>query len=180
MPGRRPQRRAKRRGAGTGLPIPPRDGPDWACLDVAHASAKGFGLFATMPLEEGELVATVKGTVQIWPYDDAPDTGPRWYGVGRETWIEPYPHTPPAFVNHSCEPSAQVRGRRHIYALRDIAPGEEVTIDYALTEEDPNWSMACACGSSICVGVVRPKASFGPPLRAARKRAAVAPRPRAR
>ncbi len=147
---------------------------------MGHAHAKGFGLFTTLPFEAGERIATVKGTVQIWPYDDAPDTGPRWYGVARETWIEPYPYTPPAFVNHSCEPSAEVRDRREIHALRQMAPGEEVTIDYATTEEDPNWSMVCACGSRRCVGIVRGKAVFGPPLRPARKPAAVAPRPRAR
>lgn len=38
------------------------------------------------------------------------------------------------FINHSCEPNCvvEIAGNRvHIHAAREIAPGEELTFDYA-------------------------------------------------
>jgi uncharacterized protein len=38
------------------------------------------------------------------------------------------------WVNHSCEPNAGIRGQISLVAMRNIAPGEEVTFDYAMTD----------------------------------------------
>lgn len=55
-----------------------------------------------------------------------------------------------AYINHSCEPNAFMRavpGRKvAFFALRDIAPGEEITINY----RDPDHPSACRCGASRC------------------------------
>jgi len=60
------------------------------------------------------------------------------------------------FINHSCDPNASlerwlVRGytRIGIFAIKDIAPGEEVTYDYQFwtAEETP-----CGCGTAKCRG----------------------------
>jgi uncharacterized protein len=40
-------------------------------------------------------------------------------------------------------------------ARRDILPGEELTVDYALHTDDASWSMPCRCGSSVCRHVVK-------------------------
>ena len=34
-------------------------------------------------------------------------------------------------------------------AIRDIAAGEELTIDYAMTDDEP-YEMECQCGSETC------------------------------
>ncbi len=39
-------------------------------------------------------------------------------------------------------------------ARRDIAPGEEVTDDYALLSADLAFRMECRCGSAACRGLV--------------------------
>jgi len=49
---------------------------------------------------------------------------------------------------------------RTIVAARAVGAGEEVTIDYATTEEDPGWELRCRCGSRGCRGVVRGEARF--------------------
>src|SRR5262249_42429522 len=72
---------------------------------------------------------------------------------GRHLWIDPLP--PASFLNHSCEASAGIRGRVTLTALRDIAKGEEVTLDYATTESDPHWAFDCRCGVPGCRGIVR-------------------------
>jgi hypothetical protein len=68
------------------------------------------------------------------------------------------------FINHSCEPNCRVEfrpdGRAMSVALRDIAPGEELTFDYATTttreglQAFPAWRFACACGTPACRGEV--------------------------
>ena len=55
-----------------------------------------------------------------------------------------------AYINHSCDPNAYMRvapGEKVvIFARRDIAPGEEITIDY----RDPNHPAECHCGADNC------------------------------
>jgi SET domain-containing protein len=60
---------------------------------------------------------------------------------------------PLRFTNHSCRPNAALRirqGRVEFYAMRDIAPGEEITVDYGETHH--NGTLACRCGVEGCVG----------------------------
>ena len=60
---------------------------------------------------------------------------------------------PMRFTNHSCAPNARLcirDGRVEFYALRAIAPGEEVTVDYGETHHEGR--LACRCGAPGCVG----------------------------
>ena len=40
-----------------------------------------------------------------------------------------------------------------ISSRREVAPGEELTIDHALFTADSSWSTPCRCGSRRCRGV---------------------------
>lgn len=132
----------------------------WNDLEVLPSSVRGLGLFAKRLIPAKTVVAVVEGTRHYAPYDDDYATGETWYGVAHQMWIEPYGHLPARFVNHSCEPNAVVWEAVRIAAAADIAAGEEITIDYGTTEEDPLWSLACACGSPRCRGVIRARAVF--------------------
>lgn len=59
------------------------------------------------------------------------------------------------FANHSCEPSAVVREQTKLYALTDLAVGDEVTYDYSTVMGviEP-WVLECYCGSEKCRGKV--------------------------
>src|SRR5258705_189171 len=57
--------------------------------------------------------------------------------------------------NHSCDSNLWMRDELMLEARRDIATGEEVTIDYALQTSVADWEMACNCGSALCRKVVR-------------------------
>ena len=60
---------------------------------------------------------------------------------------------PLRYTNHSCAPNASLRirqGRVEIYAMRDIAAGEEVLVDYG--ESHHEGRLRCRCGAPGCVG----------------------------
>jgi SET domain-containing protein len=57
------------------------------------------------------------------------------------------------FINHSCEPNVGFAGNVVLVAMRDIAPGEELTTDYAMFD-DHDESMTCGCGTASCRGVI--------------------------
>ena len=60
---------------------------------------------------------------------------------------------PMRFTNHSCRPNARLcirAGRVEFYALRAIAPGEEITVDYGPTHHEGR--LACRCGAPGCIG----------------------------
>jgi SET domain-containing protein len=59
------------------------------------------------------------------------------------------------FVNHSCQPNAFIRIiHEHIlfFALRDIEPGEEITLDYV--ESYHPDTKGCRCGVKNCRGTI--------------------------
>jgi SET domain-containing protein len=62
---------------------------------------------------------------------------------------------PMRYTNHSCRPNARLStayGRVEFYALRDIAPGEELTVDYGETHHE--GKLACRCGAPGCRGAL--------------------------
>jgi len=60
-----------------------------------------------------------------------------------------------AYLNHSCDPNCEVdeiKGRVWIFAIRDIAAGEELLWDYNLYDDDD--PAPCHCGSPKCRGTM--------------------------
>src|SRR5690242_18822928 len=57
------------------------------------------------------------------------------------------------FSNHSCEPNIGVQGQIVFVAMRDIAAGEELTHDWATTDDD-TYEMECHCGAATCRGII--------------------------
>ena len=60
-----------------------------------------------------------------------------------------------AYLNHSCDPNCEVdevKGRVWLYAIRNIAAGEELVWDYNLYDDDD--PAPCHCGSPKCRGTL--------------------------
>ena len=55
------------------------------------------------------------------------------------------------YINHSCDPNADafvIAGSLFIFALREIAPGDEITVDYLNSfEQDQS---VCQCRTASC------------------------------
>ena len=59
------------------------------------------------------------------------------------------------FINHSCRPNTFTRitdTRAEFYALRAIAKGEELTVDYE--DSHHNGRLPCRCGAPGCRGKI--------------------------
>jgi len=69
--------------------------------------------------------------------------------------MNPVLDSPLRFLNHSCDPNTTRLGEFTAWSLRDIKPGEEITMDYSLLDVNPKWHMKCECGSPNCRGEIR-------------------------
>lgn len=114
-------------------------------LKIGPSDIHGFGLFARRAFKAGEAIARLDGDLVR---DVETETYPNAIGIGPDTWVDPGP--PFSLINHSCDPTSAFGPKRFNYALRDIAAGEEITIDYSTTEVDPDWTLPCICNASNC------------------------------
>ena len=68
-----------------------------------------------------------------------------------------------SFINHSCDPNAEVAWTGDIAALvaiRNIEPGEEITFDYGtVIPPGDNFAFSCNCGAAKCRKVIRAESS---------------------
>ena len=65
-------------------------------------------------------------------------------------------HSTAMFINHSCAANCEtreLRGKVWIVAIRDIAPGEEITYDYCLYDGGDDEAF-CNCGAPTCRGTM--------------------------
>lgn len=123
-------------------------------------SVTGSGLFLSRPVKKGAFLAPFDGPTYNAVLDG--DLPPQAQGfpiqigpsqmrdaVGLARWC-----------NHSCQPNCGLRlrsGWYWIYSRRPIAVGEEITIDYAMSQwrDDVIFfpPVACVCGSVRCRGL---------------------------
>lgn len=133
------------------------------------SSIEGLGLFASAPIAKGEIVGKLGGRV----IDDAElrqisrarsKYNSAAIGEGVNVLLEDDEMI--ARGNHSCDSNLWMRDEYTLEARRDIASGEEVTVDYALQTSIPEWEMACQCGSPLCRTVLRGDDWMRPELQA--------------
>lgn len=113
------------------------------------------GIFSNQDIKIGKVVFTVKGKLVHHVVKDKKTSlcGSVWIGMSKHSWVNP--DEPARFLNHSCNPNCGIKGKLRIIALKNIKKGEEVTIDYSITEMDKLWYMKCNCGSKNCRKIIR-------------------------
>ncbi|HSF31130.1 MAG TPA: SET domain-containing protein-lysine N-methyltransferase [Candidatus Tectomicrobia bacterium] len=126
---------------------------------VNESPIHGRGLFAREPIPKGEIVAIKGGYI----FDAAilrevePFLGPAQITIADGLFIGPLVKTEREggmiFSNHSCDPNIGVQGQIVFVAMRDIQAGEELTHDWATTDDD-SYEMPCHCGAQHCRGII--------------------------
>jgi hypothetical protein len=108
---------------------------------LSKSSIHGHGIMAKKDLFKGETVFIIKGTLVNYHIKSKEQAlgFPNWIGIGKNTWIDPSGWG--KFINHSSNPSCGIKGSVTVCARRNIKKGEEITIDYATTEEELLWEM---------------------------------------
>ena len=126
---------------------------------VKDSSIQGRGLFAIEPIKKGEIVAVKGGYIfnRQTLGELSKTLGPAEIQIGEDLFIGPLSvqerEGGMIFSNHSCDPNIGVQGQIVFVAMRDIQAGEELTHDWAMTDDD-TYEMDCYCGAANCRQVI--------------------------
>ncbi len=128
-------------------------------LEVRAAPQKGgFAVYARQALEKDELLCVWTGRAVTFAELHTLSAAEKSHTLQVDEGIYLAPlgigEEPADFINHSCDPNAGIRGQVSLVAMRRIAPGEEITFDYAMADSTPYDEFDCACGSPLCRGRV--------------------------
>jgi uncharacterized protein len=124
---------------------------------LANPAKGGQGIYAQNPIHPGELILVWGGKIHTYEqYLQAPEARrPHFVQVEEDLYLgTPEVPEPADYVNHSCNPNAGFSGQIALVALREILPGEEICIDYAMCDGSPYDEFDCACGAPNCRGRV--------------------------
>jgi len=128
-------------------------------IEKRISAIQGRGLFAKTDIEKGEVVVVKGGYVLTKSQRDeiGKELGPSEIQITEHLLIGPTSEDEREggmmHLNHSCEPNLGLQGQIVFVALRDIRANEEVTVDYAMTD-DEQYEMQCKCGAETCRGVI--------------------------
>jgi len=124
--------------------------------EVRESKIHGRGLFATADIGKDEIVAVKGGHIvdrKTLREKITPVLGPVEIQIDDDLFIAPATKEEREFsmlyLNHSCDPNLGVRGEITFVAMRDIRVGEELTHDWAMTDDD-DYSVECNCGAPDC------------------------------
>ena len=124
--------------------------------EVRRSNIHGRGLFATTDIAKDEVVGVKGGHIvdrQTLREQISPKLGPVEIQIDAELFIAPVTEeereASMLYSNHSCNPNLGVRGEITFVAMRNIRAGEELTHDWAMTDDD-DYSVECNCGAADC------------------------------
>ena len=143
-------------------------------LQVRDSRVHGKGVFARRPIRAGERVGEYRGERIDWqealrrhPHDPAQPNHTFYFSVDDGHVLDGnVGGNLLRWINHACTPNCRAeevasggRTRVFAYALRDIAPGEELFYDYGLVVDQRHTARlkrdyACRCGSPDCRGTM--------------------------
>ena len=145
-------------------------------LEVRSSPIQGRGCFTTRAIKKGTWIIEYTGRrMRVKEANSLYHERPSTYlfcladghtvidGVGMAS-----------LVNHSCQPNCEPieeDGRMFFFARRNIAAGEELTIDYRLGNSNQN-EMLCYCGAKNCRGTMYSKREIARRKQRARAQAA--------
>jgi uncharacterized protein len=121
-------------------------------LIVRQVQGKGHGQFACLPIAAGDLMVVWGGDVYTSADFAQLPQAARLLSVqvDDDHYLVSTTHGDGDKINHSCAPNAGMRGQISVVAMRDIAVGEEICYDYAMTDGSDYDEFECACGAPSC------------------------------
>lgn len=139
-------------------------------VQVGLSDVHGIGVYAATGISKGERIIEYKGRHISWkkavrdpPHDPKNPNHTFYFNLEDGDVIDPLVRGNEArWINHSCDPNCEAieeKGRVFIYALHDLAPGEELFYDYKLQVEGRRTQklkndFECRCRSANCRGTM--------------------------
>jgi hypothetical protein len=124
--------------------------------EVRESKIHGRGLFAIADIAKNEIVAVKGGHIvdgKTLREKITPVLGPVEIQIGDDLFIAPVSdeerELSMLYLNHSCDPNLGMRGEITFVSMRDISASEELTHDWAMTDDD-DYSVECNCGAPDC------------------------------
>jgi SET domain-containing protein len=139
--------------------------------EVRESKIHGRGLFAIADIAKDEIVAVKGGRIvdrKTLREKITPRLGPVEIQIDDNLFIAPVTdedrELSMLYSNHSCDANLGMRGEITFVAMRDIRAGEELTHDWATTDND-DYSVECKCGAPNCRKILTGKDWQRPELR---------------
>ena len=136
---------------------PPRPPYQKFAVEVRPSAIDGLGAFAAEPIPARRKIGEIRGeSISVQEARIRATRSERIMIVelsARKAIDFTRSADPMRYTNHSCAPNARLciaNGRVEFYALRDIALGDEVTVNYGPTHHEGR--LACQCGAPDCIG----------------------------
>lgn len=137
---------------------------------IRRSRIHGRGAYATQPIAAGTRLIEYKGeritsAEADRRYPDDPDHPHHTFlfSIDDDVVVDAaFKGNAARWINHCCDPNCDAvieDGRIFIEAVRDIAPGEEITYDYNFILEERHTPAAkrrypCYCGAEKCRGTI--------------------------
>jgi uncharacterized protein len=123
---------------------------------IRESKIHGRGLFAVADIAKDEIVAVKGGHIidrKTLREKITPRLGPVEIQIDEDLFIAPVTdeerEVSMLYSNHSCDPNLGMRGEIIFVAMCNIRIGEELTHDWAMTDDD-EYSVDCKCGAPNC------------------------------
>lgn len=128
-------------------------------VQVQKSQSHGVGNIALEPISKGEIIWVRVGHIvdKETAFKSVEDFGYYILQITEGHYLAPLSEQDvkemSMYNNHSCEPNVGVMGQICFVAMRDIAMGEELLIDYGMVVSH-EFEMQCHCGSALCRNVI--------------------------
>jgi SET domain-containing protein len=117
------------------------------------AGRKGLGVFATSPIAAGTTVCGFGGNVVEREEFDLLSDDLRTHSIQIDDdlfLVSVPPYALADYINHACEPNCGMIGTALVVTMREVAAGEELCFDYAMSDTNDYDEFLCACETPAC------------------------------
>jgi hypothetical protein len=138
----------------------------------SETNVYGFGVFAAEDIPAGTVIAEFDGgfadadNALSLPISRQGFDGRHAVQCAERVWRDGNVDGIARYIAHSCSPNCGIKGYFKIVTKRDIPVGEELTWDYAMTEDSELPDMKCLCRKINCRGKIKSFSGMTPTERA--------------
>ncbi len=118
-----------------------------------RSDATGWGSYASQPISAGETVAAFGGSCVSRAVLDSLSPNDRAHAIQIDDnlfMVSPITTVPGETISHSCAPNCGIAGGVLVVAMRDIAAGEQLSYDHAMSSGSDFNDFECSCSTASC------------------------------